>query len=166
MSHHLFPWREPFLEALRALPVVQAACDAVGIQRSTAYRARLADPDLAEAWDDAMEAGIDRAEQEAFRRGMLGFEEPVIDRGRLVYRYTRRVDAEGKEHYDPVLDANGQPVPLTVRKHSDAMLALILKGRRKQTYAERRELTGKDGEALPAAQVVIATGVPDDDAIA
>jgi hypothetical protein len=166
MVHHPFPWREAFLEALRRMPVVAYACDTVGIDRSTAYRARQADEAFAEAWDDALETGIDRAEQEAFRRGVHGFEEPVIDRGRLVYQYTRRVDEDGKEVYEPVLDEAGQPVPLTVRKHSDTILALILKGRRKQVYAERREITGKDGEALPAAQVVIATGVPDDDAIA
>jgi hypothetical protein len=50
-----------------------------------------------------------------------------------------------------VLGADGQPVPLTVRKHSDALLALILKGRRKKVYAERTELTGADGG--PVAQV-------------
>jgi hypothetical protein len=59
-----------------------------------------------------------------------------------------------------MLDAHGQPIPLTVRKHSDTLLAMYLKGRRKTVYAERKELTGADGSALPAAQVVIATGVP------
>ena len=145
MSHHPFPWQEAFLAALRQMPVVQYACDAVGIERSTAYRARKADPALAEAWEEAMEAGIDRAEQEAFRRGVHGFEEPVIDKGRLAYRYTRSVDDEGKEHYAVALDEHGQPVPLTVRKHSDPLLALFLKGRRKQVYADRTELTGADG---------------------
>ena len=43
------------------------------------------------------------------------------------------------------LDDNGQPIPLTVRKHSDAILALVLKGRRKKVYADRTELTGVEG---------------------
>jgi hypothetical protein len=42
------------------------------------------------------------------------------------------------------------------------MLGLVLKGRRKTVYAERKELTGANGAALPAAQVIIATGVPSD----
>jgi hypothetical protein len=50
-----------------------------------------------------------------------------------------------------VLGGDGLPVPLTVRKHSDSLLALILKGRRKKVYAERTELTGADGG--PVAQV-------------
>ena len=162
MAHHHFDWKPAFLAALRELPVIAHACKAVGIERSTAYRAREADEDFAQAWDDAMEEGIDRAEQEAFRRAVVGFEEPVIDKGRLAYRYERYEDEEGQEHYRLQLDANGQPIPLTVRKHSDTLLALYLKGRRKSVYAERKELTGADGSALPAAQVVIATGVPSD----
>lgn len=148
MAHHHFDWKPTFLAALRELPVVAHACKAVGIERSTAYRAREADALFAEAWDDAMEAGIDRAEAEAFRRGVVGFEEPVIDKGRLAYQYERYVDEQGKEGFRPVLDDMGQPVPLTVRKHSDALLSLVLKGRRKKVYADRTELTGADGDAL------------------
>lgn len=162
MAHHHFDWKPAFLAALRELPVIAHACKVVGIERSTAYRAREADQAFADAWDDAMEEGIDRAEQEAFRRAVVGFEEPVIDKGRLAYRYERYEDEDGAEHYRLQLDANGQPIPLTVRKHSDTLLALYLKGRRKSVYAERKELTGADGQALPAAQVVIATGVPSD----
>jgi len=163
MAHHHFDWKPAFLAALKAYPVVAHACAAVGIERSTAYRARESNEVFALAWDDALEDGIDRAEKEAFRRAVTGYEEPVIDKGRLAYAYERYVDEEGAEHYCPVLNDKGQPVPLTVRKHSDALLALILKGRRKAVYAERKEVTGADGAALPAAQVIIATGVPNAD---
>lgn len=165
MTYHQKPydWKAVFLAALAELPVVVHACKAAGVNRSTAWRAREADPEFARAWDDAMEEGIDRAEQEAFRRAVAGYEEPVVYQGRLSYLYERYVDDEGKEQFRPLLDVNGQPVPLTVRKHSDALLALILKGRRKAVYAERKELTGADGAALPASQVVIATGVPSND---
>ena len=163
MAEKHFDWKPAFLAALRELPVIAHACKAVDIERSTAYRAREADEGFAKAWDEAQEDGIDRAEQEAFRRGVVGFEEPVIDKGRLAYRYERYLDDDGAEHYRLMLDAHGQPIPLTVRKHSDALLGLVLKGRRKSVYAERKELTGADGAALPAAQVIIATGVPSDD---
>lgn len=151
MAHHHFDWKPAFLAALRELPVIAHGCKAVGIERSTAYRAREADQAFADAWDDAVEEGIDRAEQEAFRRAVVGFEEPVIDKGRLAYRYERYEDEEGAEHYRLQLDANGQPIPLTVRKHSDALLALYLKGRRKKVYADRTEVTGPEGG--PVAQV-------------
>jgi hypothetical protein len=163
MAEKHFDWKPAFLAALRELPVIAHACKAVDIERSTAYRAREADEGFAKAWDEAQEDGIDRAEQEAFRRGVVGFEEPVIDKGRLAYRYERYLDDDGAEHYRLLLDEHGQPIPLTVRKHSDALLGLVLKGRRKSVYAERKELTGADGAALPAAQVIIATGVPSDD---
>jgi len=163
MADKHFDWKPAFLAALRELPVIAHACKAVDIERSTAWRARQNDEAFAEAWDAAMEDGIDRAEQEAFRRGVVGFEEPVIDKGRLAYRYERYLDDDGAEHYRLMLDDQGQPIPLTVRKHSDALLGLVLKGRRKSVYAERKELTGADGAALPAAQVIIATGVPSDD---
>lgn len=158
-----YDWKAIFLEALREMPVIVHACKAAGVNRATAWRAREADPAFAQAWDEAMEEGVDRAEQEAFRRAVVGYEEPVVHHGRLSYLYERYVDEEGQERFRPVLDANGQPVPLTVRKHSDALLALILKGRRKAVYAERKELTGADGAALPASQVVITTGVPSND---
>lgn len=145
MTYTTHDWKPAFLAALRELPVVAHACKAVGIDRSTAYKARDALPEFALQWEDAMEEGVDRAEQEAFRRGVVGFEEPVIDKGRLAYQYERYVDDEGKEGFRPVLDAMGQPVPLTVRKHSDTLLGLVLKGRRKKVYADRTELTGADG---------------------
>jgi len=148
MSNHHFHWHDAFLAALRQMPVVASACEVVGIDRSTAYRARNADEAFAKAWDEAMEDGIDRAEQAAFKRGVDGWQEPVVDKGRLAYAYERYVNEDGQEAYRPILDANGQPVPLTIRKHSDALLALVLKGRRKQVYAERTELTGADGGAL------------------
>jgi len=149
MSHHLFPWREPFLQALRDYPVVQHACDAVGILRCTAYRTRAADKAFAEAWEDAMECGTDRAEKEAFRRGVHGFEEPVIHKGEMTYQSRRLVDDEGNVTWEPVLDTHGQPVPLTVRKHSDVLLALVLKARRQSYRVERTEVTSPDGSMSP-----------------
>lgn len=132
MPKHHFPWHEAFLASLREVPVVARACEAVGIDRSTAYRNRSADEEFARAWDDAVEAGIDKAEQEAFRRAVQGVEKGVWHQGVLV----------GTE---------------TV--YSDSLLALVLKGRRKQVYADRTELTGADGGVVRT--LVVATGVPD-----
>lgn len=143
-----YDWKAIFLEALRNMPVIRHACDASGVSRTTAWRARETDEAFAKAWDDALADGVDRVEQAAMLRAVDGWEEPVIDKGRLAWRYERFVDDNGQEQYRPVLDANGQPVPLTVRKHSDALLALILKGRRKEVYADRTELAGVEGQPL------------------
>lgn len=151
MSRNPTDWKAVFLVALAEMPIVSHAARAAQIDYRRVWRVRQEDPDFAEAWDKAMEQGVDRAEQEAFKRAVVGFEEPVIDKGRLAYQYERYVDPEGKEQYRVRLDEHGQPVPLTVRKHSDAMLALILRGRRKKVFAERTELTGADGG--PVAQV-------------
>lgn len=157
MSHIPYPWQEAFLLALTEYPVVSYAARAVGISYRQAYKTREKDEDFAKAWEEALEQGIDRAEQEAFRRAVVGFEEPVIDKGRLAYRYERYVAVHThaetglpveEEKWRIALDDQGQPIPLTTRKHSDALLSLVLKGRRKKVYADRTELTGADGAPM------------------
>lgn len=169
-----YDWQTPFLVALTEVPVLNHACRAAGVDHTTAWRARRDDPEFAEKVERAMEVGVDRAEQEAFRRAVVGYEEPVVYQGNIPPLMAPVFDAEGEPVIDdltktqkwaPVLDEHGRPVPLTVRKHSDALLALILKGRRKRVYADRTELTGADGGPVQQAQVVIATGVPTDDDI-
>jgi hypothetical protein len=168
MSHHPFPWKPAFLAALRHVPVVSHACEAVNVDRSTAYKARENDEQFAADWEDAMETGIDRAERAAMQRAVDGWEEPVIDKGRMAYRYERVVakaqhaetgEEVETEQWRMVLDDKGQPIPLTVRKHSDTLLALVLKGRRKKVYAERTEITGADGKPMEVDQTVRAARV-------
>ena len=148
MAHKPIDWKPIFLEALRTIPVISHACRAVGVNRSTAWRAREADEQFAADWDDAIEEGIDNAEQEAYRRAVTGFEEPVVHQGRLQHVFEPYALPDGSTGHRPVLDANGQPVPLTIRKHSDSLLSLYLKGRRKQVYADRTELTGAGGGSV------------------
>lgn len=154
MSYAVHDWKTPFLRALTEVPVLRHACEAANVHRDTVLKARKADPEFDEAVESAMEAGVDRAEQEAFRRAVIGFEEPVIHQGAMTPRMAPVFDAEGDpvideltgtQKWGPVLDANGQPVFLTVRKHSDMLLSLVLKGRRKKVYSDRTELTGADG---------------------
>lgn len=175
MAHHPFDWKPAFLAALREYPVVAHACEAVRIERSTAYRARDTDEAFAKDWEDAMETGIDRAEREAFRRGVVGYEEPLVHQGQitwLIEHYDRDTgetvpddvaeanglkilskDAKVRETARDIgwrykLDAAGKRIPLTVRKHSDNLLALVLKGRRNQYNTNRTELTGAEGTPL------------------
>lgn len=152
MSHHVFPWREPLLAFLRNDPFVTKAAEALGLDRSTVFRARQADPEFNKLVMEALAEGqqliAERVEQEVLRRGMEGFYEPVVHQGRISYAHERYIDEEGKEAYRPVLDANGQHVPLTVRKVSDALLLAAAKARIPAYRVERTEITGADGAAL------------------
>ncbi|HEY9028274.1 MAG TPA: terminase [Burkholderiaceae bacterium] len=149
-------WRKLFLMALAEVPVVQHACDAAGVSRSTVYESRAGDPAFAKAWDAALEAGVDRAEAEAIRRAVTGFDEPVVYQGRMMMVQATKPDGLA------VVDLAGAPVmiPVTVRRYSDTLLALILKGRRKSVYSERTELAG-DPKA-PVQVSIESTAVEDD----
>lgn len=156
-------WCAPFLLALAQVPVVRYACEAAGIERTTVWRYRQSNPAFEAAYKDAIDSGDDKAEREAFRRGVEGYEEPVLHQGQMTPVWMRDTKGNvvtdeydtGRKHDDgsPVIgrrpvqarDADGNLQWLTVRKHSDQLLTLILKGRRKAIYAERTEITGADG---------------------
>lgn len=160
-------WKPAFLEFLAHTPMPTYAARHVGQERSTVYRARMADPEFAEAWKDAEEQGMDRAEREAYRRGVEGVAKPVIFGGQLTYEVER--DANGapvmvevedvsfdhenkrqvrKRMVEKLVMKDGKPVPIVIREYSDMMLTLMLKGRRKQVFSERTEITGADGGAI------------------
>ena len=151
MAAHHFPWREAYINALRHRPVVQYACDIVGIERSTAWRARKDDPKFAAEEAEALEAGVDKAEAEAFRRGVDGYHEPVIHKGQLSY-ITEPVlvdDDDGqREVWRAKLDDKGRPIPLTVLKHSDAMLGRVLAARRASYRTSVSEISNPDGSLI------------------
>jgi hypothetical protein len=157
MADHHFPWKNAFLNALRQRPVLRFACDVVGIDRTTAWRARQADPEFDAAVEEAIEDGIDNSEAEAFRRGTEGWFEPVIHKGQLAVVTEPvldedgcvQLDATGNVRMRPVHDASGKVVPLTVHKFSDALLVATLKARRKAYSTERTEHISPDGSMSP-----------------
>ena len=146
------PWVGPFLEALKACGIHAQAARRVGVSYSAVMALKANNADFAHACDEALEEAVDRAEAEAWRRGVEGFEEPVVYQGQLTLQYQRdergRIVLDEAGHPIPLTDANGNVVPLTVRKFSDPLLALVLKGRRKKVFAERTEITGADGGAV------------------
>jgi hypothetical protein len=104
-----------FLERLAAGWSVTDAARSAGIVPRTAYNYRTAGtPEynavFEAAWDDALEAGTDRLEDEAMRRAVEGTEKPVYQRGLLVGR---------------------------VREYSDTLTVFLLKARRPGKYRER-----------------------------
>ena len=106
-----------FCAALAETCNVGKACAAVGISRMTAYTWRKDMPDFAQAWDDAMKAGLLALEDEAHRRAFDGVDEPVFYKG----------------------DECG-----TIRKYSDTLAIFLLKAHNpeKYRYNSKVELSG------------------------
>lgn len=140
MAHKLTGRRRVvFLETLAATGNVSAAARAAGIARSTCYRIRRADPDLAEAWTDAIEEAVDVLEAEARRRALEGVERPLVGAGKLIR------DDDGKV--------------VMVREYNDRLLEFLLKALRPDKYRDKPETGGKtarDPAALPPVRIVIA----------
>lgn len=117
-SQRARPWQKAFLLILAESGIVTTACEAVDIDRATAYRRREADPDFAAAWDRALDDAADRLEAEVRRRAVEGWDEPVF--GRVAK------------------DQDGQ-IGL-VRKYSDSLAALLLKGAKPEKYRDRQQV--------------------------
>lgn len=166
---------QTFLKTLAETGVISAAADLACIDRVTVWRRRQRDATFAAACEEALKLAADALEQEARRRALEGALEPVIYQGQPTYVYetdeagypimdTVQEEQPGfNEKGEPIvrlvdvkrprrkLDANGQPVILTVPKRSDTLLALLLRGRRKEVFADRTELTGADGGPVQIA---------------
>lgn len=111
-------WKPTFLTALRETRSAAAAAERAGISRQSAYEHRQKDPEFAAAWATVDESITDDLEQEAVRRATDGVSEPVFYQGKEV----------------------GQ-----VRRYSDSLLQFLLRGRRRDVYGDRTEITGQGG---------------------
>jgi hypothetical protein len=111
--------RELFLGQLERTGNVSGACRAAGIGRSTAYEWRAGDAAFAAQWAEAEETATDALEAEARKRAVDGWDEPVFHQG----------------------------APCgTVRKYSDRMLEILLKGHRPKFRDNHRvEVSGPAG---------------------
>lgn len=65
-------WTFIFLDALRKMPIVSHACDEAGVTPSKAYKQRKKFKWFAEAWDDALETGIDHLEKGVWQAAQDG----------------------------------------------------------------------------------------------
>ena len=126
--------RKAFLQVLSETANVSQACAEANINRRSAYYLKNTDLDFAAEWEDALQRATDTLEAEARRRALEGCLEPVVSGGRLI------------------MDPDDPSKPMMVRKFSDTLTVLLLKGHRPERFRERFEHTGKDGGPL---QVVI-----------
>lgn len=110
-----------FLGDFRLCGNVLRSAAAAGIDRRTVYGWLGDDAKFKALHDEALQDALDRLEEEARRRAIDGWMEPVVSGGTLVTH---------------------------VRKYSDTLLIVLLKGKRPDTFRERHEITGKNGAAL------------------
>jgi hypothetical protein len=138
------PWGKPFLKVLAASGNVTRAALAVGITRMTAYRARMAHPDFAAQWDNALEGFADGIEAEAIRRAVKGVTRYKFYKGKAVLHpeLCRCGHALSEHEADDACQEEGCRCshflgqPYKERERSDALLALLLKGLRPGTYRD------------------------------
>lgn len=86
-----------------------------------------------EAWTAALEIGNDYLEQEAQRRAVEGYDEPVVHKG--IQAFVRDPQTGELE-----LGPDGKPIPLTVRRYSDRLLEVLLKARRPEKFRENMKI--------------------------
>lgn len=101
--------QEEFLRIIAETANVTRAAAAIGMGRQYMYEIRAEDADFRKLWDEAVEVGTDALEDEATRRAVEGWEEPVFYQGQQTG---------------------------VVRKYSDTLLIVQLKARRPQKYRE------------------------------
>ena len=113
------------------------AAEVAGFSRATAYRLRDSDPEFAKAWADAEAQAADRLEAEAYRRAVQGVERYVVSSGKIV---------KGEDSK-----------PLIERHYSDQLLLALLRARSPDKFAERRQITGKNGGPVRIATLAEMT---------
>jgi hypothetical protein len=116
-----------------------AAAKAAGYSRQRLYEWRQADPELAAAWDDALETGTDELEDEALRRALHGVAEPRF--------YEGEVCGYVQKYSDTLLPAQGAPAAQVQRQAS---------GRAADVRPPRGQMDGA-GRTIPAAARPIQT---------
>jgi hypothetical protein len=131
--------RELFFQVLEDTCSPKQAAAAAGISRQTAFYHKANDIEFRTRWEKAIEVALDSLLDEAYRRAAIGYDEPVIHQGRLATTA------------DPT---TGEERPLTVRKHSDRLLEVLLKFRYGDQMADRLRVrvedTGLSADALLA----------------
>lgn len=105
-------WTGPFLAALAASPNVSGACAAAGISRPTAYDLRRSNAEFADAWQAAIDMGVDDLEGVAFQRAREGSDTLLIFLLKChrpaVYRDVQAQQHEGEVTIRVVYDDHGQ----------------------------------------------------------
>src|SRR5690242_3011280 len=82
-----------FLRALSQTGCVRDACARAGISNTSAYRMKKRSAPFARAWDRALAKAMPTIEQAAYERAVIGWEEPIVQGGKLVGHKRRYSDS-------------------------------------------------------------------------
>lgn len=118
-----------FIRALKTTNCsVRQSCRVSGLNRTAAEALKMRCPDFAKAWKDVYEETTDRLEEEGFRRAVEGVQQDVYSNGVVVGTKT---------------------------VYSDALLALMLQGRRSDVYRNKvsTEVSGPNGAPMELASL-------------
>lgn len=144
-----------FIETLSSDPNVSLACDRARISRDTAYQWREKDAKFADAWEDAVERTKDVARSSIYQRGIIGWDEPMVSAGQVVYEYEHLLDKDGK----PQFDGKGKPIMRrgamqVVHKWSDTLAIAYAKANLPE-YKDKQQLevSGPGGGPLQAVEI-------------
>ena len=129
--------QEVFLQVLEDTASPKQAAQVCGISRRLAFEYKQKDLEFRHRWEQAIQVAMDALLEEAYRRACIGVDEPVIYQGQLAMTK----DAQ-----------TGEERPLTVRKHSDRLLEVMLKFQCGDQLADRLRVkvedTGLSSDAL------------------
>lgn len=136
---------------------VRLACEAVAIDRRTAYRLREDDASFAADWEHAQDEAADLLEQEARRRAYQGVQRVKFHKGYPIM--VPALDDQGL----PIKDDDGKPimVPYIEHEYSDTLMIFLMKATNPEKYRERQQIehVGKGGGAIELAAVDYRTGL-------
>jgi hypothetical protein len=146
-------WERTFLKILAQSGNVTEAAEAAGLTRPSLYEHRERHSDFSQAWDSALETFADGIEAEAIRRAVKGVTRYKFYKGQPVLHPTlcecnhgkRSHEQGGRCQEEGCSCAQFQGQPYRERERSDALLALLLKGLKPESY--------RDSLGLDAAQV-------------
>lgn len=125
--------KKKFLRELARTGNTTTAARLVGASRARAYDLRKSDKKFARLWKSALVEAADNLEQEAWRRAVEGWDEPVFHKG----------------------EECG-----IIRKYSDSLLTLLLKHTKRSKYMDRSEVAVN---AKVRVGKLRAEDMPDDD---
>jgi hypothetical protein len=130
---------------------VRESCRQAGISWQAVYKLRRADTSggrkFAEEWADCEAMSGELLEQEARRRGVEGVLEPVISGGRVAMTKEVTTNPDGSE---TTIER-----PLLIRRYSDRLLELLMRGWNGKRYGDKLALSDADGKNLPAGSLAI-----------
>lgn len=118
------PWVPAFIEHLRATGLERSACVAARVSYRHMRDYKDSCIEFQDAYDDAINEAHDALEREARRRAVDGIEKGIYYQGALVA-------------YE--------------QQYSDTLLTTLLKAKRPDEFAERKQITGRNGAPLQIA---------------